>query len=136
METSVEPTSIQGDKLKSSALFTTLFTLGGPVYAIVIGGLCVVFGMLLTITVVGAIIGIPMIIGGIIAIFVLPFISPFLGLGVGLSSKKGACPVCQNRLRLTSWQKAITCSACKSRLLVRNKQLITVNHIQSLQSQQ
>lgn len=95
--------------------------MSGVLGGIVIGAVTIVVGGLLTATVIGAILGIPLILFGIVAIV----ISPFQGGIMGLMAKKGKCPYCQNELTFV-YQKALTCKYCKKRLLVKNKQLSLV----------
>ena len=65
-------------------------------------------GVVLTLTGIGAIIGVPLIIAGIIA--------PI----VGLASIKGSCPYCGATLRTMKTSQGVTCGACKKRVVLRD----------------
>jgi hypothetical protein len=76
-------------------------------------GVCLVaVGLLLTLTGIGALIGIPLILFGI----VFPFVGPFLGLG----SIRGACPHCGAQVRSTKSRPGATCPACLRRIVIRD----------------
>jgi hypothetical protein len=76
------------------------------------GLLLVVVGVVLTATGIGAIIGVPLIIAGI----VLAFAGPFLGLG----SIKGACPYCGGEVHSSKTAPGVTCPACLRRIVIRD----------------
>lgn len=82
----------------------------------VIYGFLTFVGILLTLTGVGAIIGIPLIILGI----VMFFISPLLGLG----AVKGDCPWCGTTV--TVMAKGEDCPICKKRIVVKDKKFIKI----------
>ncbi len=73
----------------------------------------IVIGILLSLTGVGAIIGIPLIIGG--------FFMPFLGPLIGLANIKGDCPYCGNVVTAMSTKPGIDCPACKKRIIIKDK---------------
>lgn len=82
------------------------------------GVVLVIVGVLLCCTVIGAIIGIPLILVGIG--------SPLIGMGTGLADIIGKCPYCGTEVRANKLNKGKTCPACKKRFVVRNKQFIPV----------
>ncbi|MBD3348841.1 MAG: hypothetical protein GF400_06555 [Candidatus Eisenbacteria bacterium] len=78
----------------------------------VLGIILVVMGLLLTFTGIGAIIGIPLIVAGII----VPLVAPFLGL----SSIRGPCPYCGSRVRASRGSPGAVCPACGRRIVIRD----------------
>jgi len=70
-------------------------------------------GLLLTFTGIGALIGIPMILGAVLL--------PFIGALVGLGTIKGPCPHCGQSITAQSAQPGIDCQACKRRIVIREK---------------
>jgi DNA-directed RNA polymerase subunit RPC12/RpoP len=79
----------------------------------------ILVGFLLCLTGIGAIIGVPLIIGGIAS----PFIGP---VAVGLTSIKGKCPYCESEVQASSMDKGVTCPACKKRIVIRDKKFYKV----------
>lgn len=96
-------------------------TFAGIIVGIVGGVLVILVGLVLTATVIGAIIGIPLIIMGI----GMMGIAPLQGTAMGFMTKKAECPYCHNELSFVM-KKALTCKYCKKRLLVRGKELVLV----------
>lgn len=86
----------------------------GPVAAILLIGL----GGILCLTGIGAIIGIPLILGGLLA----PFLAPLLGL----SNIKGQCPYCGSDVLVSSREPGVNCRACKKRIVIRDKKFFRV----------
>ncbi len=78
----------------------------------------ILVGFLLCLTGIGAIIGVPLIIGGIA--------SPFIGPVAGLTSIKGKCPYCESEVQASSTDKGVTCAACKKRIVIRDKKFYKV----------
>jgi hypothetical protein len=78
---------------------------------------CFTVGGCLTMTGIGAIVGIPVILAGLFLLFVKPFI-PSLRL------KKGLCPYCRHGISIDG--AAGTCRTCKKRIVVRGKQFTRV----------
>lgn len=78
----------------------------------------IVVGVLLSLTGIGAILGVPMILMGILA--------PFVGPLMGLSSIKGQCPYCGSDVSTFSTNRGVTCSACKKRIVIRDKTFLRV----------
>jgi DNA-directed RNA polymerase subunit RPC12/RpoP len=73
-------------------------------------GVIFIIGMLLTATGIGAIIGIPLMIVGII----FPFVN------IGNSTLIGSCPYCGNEIIALKNEPGVTCKACKQRIIVRD----------------
>ncbi len=84
----------------------------------VLGIVLMVIGLALSLSVVGAIIGGPLFIVGIIMIF-RKTVSTIKRL-------KGPCPWCQTQISADTTAKGVTCKACKKRLVVRNESFIKV----------
>jgi DNA-directed RNA polymerase subunit RPC12/RpoP len=78
-----------------------------------------VCGLLLSLTGIGAIIGVPMMLGAL----VLPFLMPALGL----AAIKSPCPYCRTTVRARSTDPGVTCPGCKKRVVIRDKQFIRVD---------
>ena len=85
-----------------------------------LGVILIIVGLFLTITIIGAIIGIPMILAGLMFIIV----SPFGGLAV-FKQKKSKCPYCETVITLIGRQ-AFNCPSCQKRLIVKNGSLFLV----------
>ncbi len=96
--------------------------MGGAVFGIVSGIFLIIIGVLLCATIIGAILGIPLILFGLGMVIT----GPFSGLAAGLMGVKAPCPYCQNTLSFTFNKKALTCKYCRKRLLVRGKELMLV----------
>jgi hypothetical protein len=77
---------------------------------VIIGTGFVLFGSLLCITIVGSIVGLPLILVGLIA----PFIGPFLRF----KEREGDCPYCGTRVTTNGTAIGFNCVACKERILV------------------
>lgn len=73
-------------------------------------------GGLLCATGIGALIGVPMIIGAILA----PIVGPLLGL----AHKKGRCPNCQGEVSVAPGERGTTCGSCKRRIVYRDGKLL------------
>jgi DNA-directed RNA polymerase subunit RPC12/RpoP len=72
-------------------------------------------GVVLCLTGIGALIGIPLIIAGIVA--------PIVGL---VSSIKGPCPYCGSAVTTSKSSQGVTCRACKKRVVVRDRKFYRV----------
>lgn len=92
-------------------------SLMGAVIFVPIGIVLVIIGVFLTLTLIGAIIGIPMILFGI----VLAVVGPFGGL-TALGMKKAKCPYCENIVYVNS-KKSVTCQVCKKLSIVKDGKL-------------
>jgi DNA-directed RNA polymerase subunit RPC12/RpoP len=82
---------------------------------------CIIVGLSLCFTGIGAIVGIPLIIVGLCG--------PILGLFAGMKLVKGECPWCQTMVTCTGASQkkgGITCPACKKRIVIKGKNLIKI----------
>ncbi|MBD3367166.1 MAG: hypothetical protein GF405_03185 [Candidatus Eisenbacteria bacterium] len=77
-----------------------------------LGLVLIVLGLLLTFTWIGAVIGIPMIIIGIIVPFVVPFF--------GLRAVRGPCPYCGSEVRSGRTDPLVRCRTCGRVIVVRD----------------
>lgn len=85
---------------------------------IAVGLMLIVIGILLSITVIGAVIGVPLIVIGLLQIVLSPL------AGALIAFKR--CPYCNHRVLLLIGQKGVKCGTCKKRLIVRDKRLEVV----------
>jgi DNA-directed RNA polymerase subunit RPC12/RpoP len=83
------------------------------------GGCFFIAGLLLTVTGIGAIIGIPMMIGA--------FLGPLIGLGRGAEKLKGDCPYCGMEIEAEHANMGVTCRVCKQRVIVRKQRFCRVD---------
>ena len=78
----------------------------------------IVVGGLLCLTGIGAIIGIPLILAGLLALFLGPLL--------GLTSIKGKCPYCETSVTAQSTAVVVTCSAYQKRIVIREKRFYRI----------
>lgn len=83
----------------------------------------ILIGALLTLTGIGAIIGLPLIIAGLL----LPFFTAAGGGAMGKGAIKGKCVYCGWKFFGRVVEGGITCPSCQRRMIVRNKQLLPLN---------
>ena len=86
--------------------------LGGVGIGWLVGFWLILIGVILCFTGIGAILGIPLIIGGILM--------PILGAAMGLSRIKGACPYCGSTVGALKKSPGVNCPGCKKRLVIRD----------------
>ena len=90
----------------------------GLVGGIGCGAMLFIMGLLLSMTGVGLIIGVPM----MVAALFMPFLMPALGL----AQIKGPCPYCSTTVYAQSTAPGVTCPGCKKRVVIREKRFIRV----------
>lgn len=90
---------------------------------LIVPSLLVFVGIILCLTIIGAVIGIPMIIVGII----LMIVGPFFGLAMGSTSIKGLCPYCRGKVLALPTTPGVNCPACTKRIVIRNKRFYRVD---------
>jgi DNA-directed RNA polymerase subunit RPC12/RpoP len=78
----------------------------------------IMIGALLCCTVIGAIVGIPMIIIGLFGSAIGPL--------MGLANIKGSCPYCGTNVSASAGLPGIDCRGCKKRIVIRNKKFFAV----------
>ncbi len=94
--------------------------LGGLGASILTGGITIIIGLLLCFTVIGSIIGLPLIVIGLAQVVLSPFTGAFFMFK--------RCPYCQASLLVTRQQKgSMKCQRCKNRLIMKNQKLEVVN---------
>lgn len=76
------------------------------------------FGIILSATGIGAIIGIPMILIGIL----MPVLAPIMGL----TAIKGKCPYCGNNITSSSTAQGLNCKACNNRVVIKGKKFVKI----------
>ncbi len=90
---------------------------GGLFFGFIAAPVCIIVGIMLCCTGLGAIAGIPLIALGILA----PLIGPLLGL----SELRGNCPWCGTRIRsILNHKDGFCCHACSRKIEVRNERLV------------
>lgn len=75
-----------------------------------------IVGGLLCLTGVGAIIGIPMILGGCI----LPFLGAGAGGAAGFAMQTESCPYCGHEIKYMKNNPGLDCPACAQRIIIRD----------------
>jgi len=88
----------------------------GLFFGVIITPMCLIVGTMLCLTGLGAILGIPMIIGGILA--------PILGPMICLGEPKGECPWCGTRVTNVFNTASFDCHECGKRIDAHNRHFI------------
>ena len=88
----------------------------GLLLGIVITPMCIIVGTMLCLTGLGAILGIPMIIGGILA----PILTPMIVIG----EPKGMCPWCGTKVSNVFNAAHFECHECGQRIDAQNRHFI------------
>jgi len=86
---------------------------GGLLLGVVAAPIMIIVGTLLCLTGLGAILGIPLILGGALA--------PLLGPLIGLGELKGKCPWCAAPISAILNAPGFPCHACNRRIAIRNR---------------
>jgi len=89
---------------------------GGLAMGLLAAPVLIILGTLLCLTGLGAILGVPLILGAIFA--------PLLGPMIGLGALKGSCPWCGGQLGAISSKQSFDCSHCHQRVLIRNRKFV------------
>ena len=88
----------------------------GLLFGLIIAPVCLIVGGMLCCTLLGAFLGIPMIILGILA--------PLLGPILGFSLFKGNCPWCGTKINsVFNHTQVFPCPKCGKEIAIRNKEL-------------
>lgn len=85
---------------------------GGLMWGVIAAPIMIIFGAMLCLTGLGAFLGVPMIIGGVLA----PLAGPMIGLG----EFKGACPWCGVAVASFIKRPGFFCHACSRRIAIHN----------------
>jgi len=91
----------------------------GGFFGIAAAGCTFWAGVLLTLTGIGALLGIPMI--------VISFVLPFVGALGGLGTITGACPHCSTAIHASRFSPGTDCPGCKRRVLIREKRFVAID---------
>jgi len=123
---SIRTSEITKDTKAMTGLRVAVGPFGGLGVGIAVGIVFIFIGFLLSLTIIGAIIGIPLIIGGVLTIILGPLLGAVTGAGVAFTARRALCPYCQNAVSIKPYTKGVTCGTCQKRLVVRGKQLSLV----------
>lgn len=88
----------------------------GLMWGLIVAPIMVIFGALLCLTGLGAILGIPLIIGGVLA--------PLAGPMIGISEAKGACPWCGAAVASFVKRPGFFCHACSRRIAIHDGKFV------------
>jgi DNA-directed RNA polymerase subunit RPC12/RpoP len=88
----------------------------GLLFGLVVTPMCIIVGGMLCCTGLGAFLGVPVIIAGILA----PLIGPMVGLG----EPRGKCPWCGTELTDIVNSPAFECHSCKGRVLLQDRKFV------------
>jgi endogenous inhibitor of DNA gyrase (YacG/DUF329 family) len=89
----------------------------GLLFGMIIAPMLLIVGTLLCLTGLGAILGIPMILAGIL--------SPLAGPMIGIGTLKGKCPWCGTSVNsVEDATKDFTCLACSQRIAIRRREFV------------
>ena len=83
---------------------------GGLLFGLLTAPILIIPGTMMCITGLGAFLGVPMIVAGILS----PLISPLIGLG----ASRGKCPWCGTAVTSIGNAKDLYCHACSQRILI------------------
>ena len=90
----------------------------GLLFGVLVAPVMIIVGTMLCLTGLGALLGIPMIIGGVLA----PLAGPMIGFG----AIKGKCPWCGAPVNSLAGVESFDCEACHQPIAVRNEKFVTV----------
>jgi hypothetical protein len=88
----------------------------GLLFGLIVAPMCLIVGGMLCCTGLGAFLGVPVIIAGILA----PLIGPMVGLG----EPRGKCPWCGNELTDIVNSPAFECHSCNGKVLFENSKFV------------
>lgn|GEM_PF-4780348 len=83
-----------------------------------IGFLFLILGAFLTMTVIGAIFGIPLILAGIVTAIASPFAKWFM--------VEGKCPYCESKVETSTFREAVKCRVCRKRMVFRDRKFVAI----------
>jgi len=86
----------------------------GCLTGLMVAFILIVIGVMVSLTIIGLIIGIPLILSGI----AYPFIARSL--------IKGQCPYCGSEVSALDFKPGVTCRACKKLIVIKNKKFFSV----------
>ena len=94
--------------------------ISGTVISILLGLLFLMIGLALCFTIIGAIIGIPLVLFGVTGIIV----SPFVGMGL-VTKKTEVCPKCGGTVSFISLQRMARCKSCHQYIKIEKGHLVS-----------
>ncbi len=92
---------------------------GGLLLGLLVTPICIIVGTLLCLTGLGAFLGVPLIIAGVLA--------PLLGPLIGIGALKGKCPWCGVPVNPIAGVKRFNCHACNKKIAIENRRFIGVD---------
>jgi hypothetical protein len=91
---------------------------GGLLLGMLVVPLLLIVGTMLCLTGLGAILGVPMIIAGILA--------PLLGPMIGIGAARGKCPWCGTAISAVGGITGFYCHACSKKIAVSDRKFVKV----------
>lgn len=89
---------------------------GGLLFGMLAAPILIIVGTLLCLTGLGAILGVPLILGAILA--------PLLGPMIGFGALKGKCPWCGSPVSSVTGTKVFYCLACNQGICIRKRKFV------------
>jgi DNA-directed RNA polymerase subunit RPC12/RpoP len=88
----------------------------GLLFGMIVAPICIIVGTMLCLTGLGAFLGIPMIIAGVLA--------PLLGPMIGIGELKGKCPWCGSAVSNIVNAPGFDCHVCSKRIAVQDRKFV------------
>ena len=88
----------------------------GLLFGVILTPMMLIVGTMLCLTGLGAILGIPMIVGGILA--------PLMGPVIGFNAPKGKCPWCDSPVSSLRSGQSFECEACHKRIAFKDERFV------------
>jgi DNA-directed RNA polymerase subunit RPC12/RpoP len=88
----------------------------GLLFGVIVAPMMIIVGTMLCLTGLGIFLGVPLIIGGILA--------PLAGPLVGFGSLKGKCPSCGTAVSSLNSKGSFECEACHQRIVIRDQKFV------------
>ena len=109
-QTHQPPSPAEKEKAPVRAAFSGLYV------GLIVAPMCIIVGCMLCLTGLGAFLGIPMIIAGILA--------PLLGPMIGIGEPKGKCPWCEAEISNVVNAPGFDCHVCHQSIAVENHKFV------------
>ena len=104
------PTPTESEKAPVKHAFS------GLMFGLIVTPMCLIVGGMLCCTILGAVLGVPVIVAGILA----PLIGPMVGIG----EPRGKCPWCGAELNDIVNSPAFACHACQGKVLLQDSKFV------------
>jgi predicted RNA-binding Zn-ribbon protein involved in translation (DUF1610 family) len=88
----------------------------GLLFGVIVAPMMIIVGTMLCLTGLGIFLGVPLIIGGMLA--------PLAGPLVGFGSLKGKCPSCGTAVSSLNSKGSFECEACHQRIVIRDQKFV------------